>query len=92
MKTKNKKSRRVLEENRKLKKQNRELLLTLEKSVSRHRKWEQIASCFHDTLWQVLLKYDPDTYGEICPDRDVHTEGIDLETLPKLQACEMADE
>lgn len=56
----------------------------LEESVENHQKWEQIAACFHDTLWQVLLKYDPETYGEICPQRDSGPMVIDIETLPKL--------
>lgn len=91
MKLKNERFRRVLQENQKLKEENRKLALMLEKSVARHQKWEQIAASFHDTLWEVLLKYDPDTYGEICPHNDKKQGHIDLDALPKLDFYQDTD-
>ncbi len=76
--------RKLLEENRQLKLQKEKLRRLLEQKVEKHQEWEQIASCFHDTLWKVLLKYEPDTYGVLYPDRK--TDGqLGIGELPRLR-------
>ena len=80
-------ARLLLEENRKLKSQKEELLQQLQKNVEKHRKWEEIAVQFHDTLWKVLLKYEPDTYGVLYPNRKTD-EIIDIASLPQIHLQE----
>lgn len=53
---------------------NSELELVLTRQIEEHKKWERMAVCFHDTLWQVLLKYEPDTYGPLYPEHKTDTE------------------
>ncbi len=80
----NERSERLTEENRQLKKENQRLRRQLEQQKKNHQKWEEIAVKFHDTLWQVLLKYEPETYGKIYPHRKEEAAALNLEDLPKL--------
>lgn len=65
---------RLTEENERLRAENHKLQSALAGQSAEHKKWEQMAVCFHDTLWQVLLKYEPDTYGPLYPEHKADEE------------------
>lgn len=52
-----KQNQQLKEENLRLKKE-----VELEGRVREH--WKTMAELFHDTLWETLIKYEPETYGK----------------------------
>lgn len=58
-----KENKQLKEENHRLKKE-----VELEGRVRDH--WKTIAELFHDTLWQTLMKYEPETYGKLYPHKE----------------------
>lgn len=50
-----------------------------------HHTWKHTANTYHDALWAVLLKYEPDKYSAFRAKCKVKNGEIDLESLPKLK-------
>lgn len=71
-------------ENERLKQENRRLQAALNEKIELHKMWEDKAVRYHDILWQVLLKYDPETYKALYPERAEEPLQLHFESLPKL--------
>lgn len=68
-------------ENERLKQENLRLQAALNEKMKLHKMWEEKAVRYHDILWQALLKYDPETYKTLYPERAGDAPQSDFESL-----------
>ncbi len=72
------------QENAQLKEENSRLKKEMEREERVRDHWKTIAELFHDTLWQTLIKYEPEVYGKLYPDKVQNDEPINVSQLPKM--------